>query len=96
MKSTRLWHAYNNAKITPSELQLWKLGYRIPTAREMPEVVTLMVEKVDPSAILGAKGAAECATVAVAPAIINAIANATGRRVHHLPARPDRVLALMK
>ena len=70
--------------------------YRIPTAREMPEVVTLMVEKVDPSASLGAKGAAECATVAVAPAIINAIADATGRRVHHLPARPDRVLALMK
>ena len=70
--------------------------YRIPTARETPEIVTLFVEKVDPSASLGAKGAAECATVAVAPAIINAIADATGRRVHHLPARPERVLALMK
>jgi CO/xanthine dehydrogenase Mo-binding subunit len=70
--------------------------YRIPNARETPEVVTMLVEKVDPSASLGAKGAAECATVAVAPAILNAIADATGRRVHHLPARPDRVLALMK
>jgi CO/xanthine dehydrogenase Mo-binding subunit len=67
--------------------------YRIPTARETPEIVTLFVEKVDPSASLGAKGAAECATVAVAPAIINAIADATGRRVRHLPARPERVLA---
>lgn len=70
--------------------------YRIPTARETPEIVTLFVEKVDPSASLGAKGAAECATVAVAPAIINAIGDATGRRIHHLPAKPDRVLALMK
>jgi len=69
--------------------------YRIPTMRETPEVVTLMVEKVDPSASLGAKGAAECATVAVAPAIVNAIADATGIRIHHLPATPPRLLALM-
>jgi CO/xanthine dehydrogenase Mo-binding subunit/aerobic-type carbon monoxide dehydrogenase small subunit (CoxS/CutS family) len=69
--------------------------YRIPNARETPEVVPLMVEMVDPSASLGAKGAAECATVAVAPAIVNAIADATGVRIHHLPATPDRLLALM-
>jgi CO/xanthine dehydrogenase Mo-binding subunit len=71
-------------------------NYRIPTAREMPEVVTLMVEMVDPSASLGAKGAAECATVAVAPAIVNAIADATGVRIHHLPATPARLVALMQ
>ena len=70
--------------------------YRIPTARETPEIVPLMVEMIDPSAGLGAKGAAECATVAVAPAIINAIANATGARIHHLPATPHRLLALME
>jgi CO/xanthine dehydrogenase Mo-binding subunit len=69
--------------------------YRIPTAREMPEMVTLMVEMVDPSAGLGAKGAAECATVAVAPAIANAIADATGVRIHNLPATPDRLRALI-
>jgi aldehyde oxidoreductase len=69
--------------------------YRIPTSRETPEVVTLMVEMVDPSASLGAKGAAECASVAVAPAIANAIANATGTRIHHLPATPPRLLALI-
>jgi CO/xanthine dehydrogenase Mo-binding subunit/aerobic-type carbon monoxide dehydrogenase small subunit (CoxS/CutS family) len=69
--------------------------YRIPTARETPEIVPLMVEMVDPSAGLGAKGAAECATVAVAPAIANAIADATGVRIHNLPATPRRLLALM-
>jgi CO/xanthine dehydrogenase Mo-binding subunit/aerobic-type carbon monoxide dehydrogenase small subunit (CoxS/CutS family) len=69
--------------------------YRIPTAREMPEIMTLLVELGDPSASLGAKGAAECATVAVAPAITNAIANATGVRIHRLPATPERLLELM-
>ena len=69
--------------------------YRIPTARDTPEVVPLMVELGDPSASLGAKGAAECATVAVAPAILNAIADATGTRVHDLPATPPRLLALI-
>ena len=69
--------------------------YRIPTTRETPEVVPLMVEMVDPSASLGAKGAAECAAVAVAPAIDNAIADATGPRIHHLPATPPRLLALI-
>jgi CO/xanthine dehydrogenase Mo-binding subunit len=34
--------------------------------------------------------------VAVAPAIINAIANATGVRIHDLPATPHRLLALME
>ena len=70
--------------------------YRIPNARETPEIVPLMVEMVDPSAGLGAKGAAECATVAVAPAIANAIADATGVRIHDLPATPPRLLALMQ
>jgi CO/xanthine dehydrogenase Mo-binding subunit len=69
--------------------------YRIPTAREVPEVVTLLIEKVDPSAGLGAKGAAECALVPVAPAIANAIADATGARVHDLPATPPRLLAVI-
>ncbi|MGZ8263838.1 MAG: hypothetical protein ACXW2I_06540, partial [Burkholderiales bacterium] len=67
-----------------------------PTARDMPEVVTLFVEMVDPSASLGAKGAAECATVAVAPAITNAIANAIGTRIYDLPATPARLKALAR
>ncbi|MEE8362646.1 MAG: molybdopterin cofactor-binding domain-containing protein [Dehalococcoidia bacterium] len=69
--------------------------YRIPTAREMPEVVTLLVELGDPSAGLGAKGVAECATVAVAPAIANGIADATGARARRLPATPERLKALL-
>ena len=67
--------------------------YRIPVTREVPEIVTLLVEIGDPSTGLGAKGAAESALVAVAPAITNAIADATGVRIHHLRATPSRLLA---
>ncbi|MDP6550406.1 MAG: molybdopterin-dependent oxidoreductase, partial [Dehalococcoidia bacterium] len=76
----------------PGETRGFK-EYRIPTAREVPEVVIHLVEMVDPSAGLGAKGAAECALVPVAPAIANAIADATGARIHDLPATPPRLLA---
>lgn len=69
--------------------------YRIPVARETPEIITLLVEGVDPSAGLGAKGVAECALVAVAPAVTNAIADATGVRIQRLPATPARLLALL-
>jgi len=70
-------------------------GYKILSAREMPEVVTLLIELGDPSSPLKAKGVAECATVAVAPAILNAINDATGARVRQLPASPERLLALL-
>jgi CO/xanthine dehydrogenase Mo-binding subunit len=70
--------------------------YRMPTTRDMPEVEMLLVETGDPSAGLGAKGVAECATVAVAPAIINAVADAAGARPYTLPATPTRMMEIIK
>ncbi len=69
--------------------------YHIPTARDTPEVIMVVVENEDPSASLGAKGVAECATVAVAPAIANAIADAIGVPVRDLPATPARIKDLL-
>ena len=39
----------------------------------------------------GAKSQGECAINPVAPAIANALANATGVRFPHLPFTPDRI-----
>jgi len=44
---------------------------------------------------LGSKGVAEIALTGVAPAIANAIYNAIGQRVRHLPLTPDRLLAVL-
>ena len=59
----------------------------------MPEVVSILVESGDPVGPYGAKGIGEHALVPTAPAILNAIRDAVGAGVRHLPATPDRVLA---
>ncbi len=66
--------------------------YRIFTAVDMPEMVTVFVPTVEPSGPFGAKSTAELPLDGVAPAIANAIANATGVRVKELPMTPERVL----
>ena len=67
--------------------------YLIPTSGDAPEITTILVEKPDPQGPFGARGLGEHALIPTAPAILNAIAHATGARVTRLPAAPDRLLA---
>ena len=67
--------------------------YRIPRVKDVPEVVTIMVEVPRPGGPHGAAAVAECALVPTAPAIVNAIADATGVRVRDLPVAKERLLA---
>ncbi len=70
----------------PGETRGFK-QYRIPRALDMPEMVTLLVGGDGEPPELEAKGVAECSNMVAAPAIANAIANATGERVRQLPVR---------
>ncbi len=67
--------------------------YLIPSAGDMPPVESILIE--DPSSIgpYGAKGIGEQAVIPTAPAILNAIHDAIGVRIHRLPATPDRIRA---
>ncbi len=66
--------------------------YAVPTVLDMPrELVNVNVEVPDPTGPLGAKGLGETPTLPTAPAILNAIADATGIRLTSLPATPERV-----
>jgi CO/xanthine dehydrogenase Mo-binding subunit len=65
--------------------------YRIPTAKDMPPMEIILVEKADPYGPFGAKGVGEITTNCTAPAIANAIARATGARLTQLPMTPERV-----
>jgi CO/xanthine dehydrogenase Mo-binding subunit len=67
--------------------------YYIPTCADMPEVAPLIVESPEPSGPFGAKGAGEPAHLPTAPTILNAIAEALGKRIYTLPASLERVHA---
>jgi xanthine dehydrogenase YagR molybdenum-binding subunit len=69
------------------------VDYHVPVHADAPPMDVLFVNK--PDNIIsptGAKGIGEIALVGVAPAIINAIYNATGKRVRDLPVTPDKLM----
>ncbi len=72
------------------------LEYKSPSAVESPEVVSYIVESVDPEGPFGAKEASEGSLAACIPAIANAIYDAVGIRLREAPFTPDRVLAAIK
>ncbi|MBY6004765.1 molybdopterin-dependent oxidoreductase [Salipiger bermudensis] len=67
--------------------------YLIPTIGDVPPIESLIIESGDAHGPYGAKGLGEHCLIPTAPAVLNAIAHATGARVHHLPATPDTVRA---
>jgi len=66
--------------------------YLIPTALDVPEIVARFIEAPFKPGPFGAKNIGEPGMVPTAPAILNAIFHATGRRINDLPAGLERVL----
>jgi CO/xanthine dehydrogenase Mo-binding subunit len=66
--------------------------YHIPTCADMPEVIPIIIESHEPTGPFGAKGVGEPALIPTAPAILNALAKAFGKRIYTLPANLERVL----
>ncbi|WP_210497094.1 molybdopterin-dependent oxidoreductase [Microvirga antarctica] len=66
-------------------------NYRIPAFADVPESEVHFADTYDAIGPLGAKSQGESAINPVAPAIANALANATGVRFAHLPLTPDRI-----
>jgi putative selenate reductase molybdopterin-binding subunit len=69
--------------------------YHIYRADEMPWLKCILVQTNEPSGPFGAKAIAEIPKDGVAPAVANAIFNATGRRIRAIPFTPQRVHAAM-
>jgi CO/xanthine dehydrogenase Mo-binding subunit len=70
--------------------------YLIPTIGDIPPIETILVEDPEPAGPYGAKGVGEPALIPTAPAILGAIRHATGARIDHVPATPDRVRAAIQ
>ncbi len=65
--------------------------YWIYRADEIPRIDTYLVQTMEKSGPFGAKAIAEIPKDGVAPAIRNAIADATGARIDAIPFTPERV-----
>jgi xanthine dehydrogenase molybdenum-binding subunit len=65
--------------------------YKLVTAPEIPEIDMHFIETNDPEGPYGAKGVGEAPAICMAPAIANAIYNATGVRIYELPLTPEKV-----
>ena len=70
--------------------------YHIYRADEMPELKAILVQTNEPTGPFGAKAIAEIPKDGVAPALANAIFDATGIRIRQIPLTPQRVHAALK
>ncbi len=69
-----------------------RLGpYHVYKADEMPELETIFVETDEPTGPFGAKSVAELAIDGIAPAVADAIHDATGVWLREVPFTPERV-----
>ncbi|HUQ66099.1 MAG TPA: xanthine dehydrogenase family protein molybdopterin-binding subunit [Flavitalea sp.] len=67
--------------------------YHVPVNADIPEMEVVFINKKDPyTNPMGSKGLGEIALVGMAPAITNAIFNATGKRIRELPVTPDKLI----
>jgi xanthine dehydrogenase YagR molybdenum-binding subunit len=69
------------------------VDYHVPVHADVPPMDIVFTDQ--PDYIIsptGAKGIGEIALVGVAPAILNAVYNATGKRVRDLPVTPDKLI----
>jgi CO/xanthine dehydrogenase Mo-binding subunit len=70
--------------------------YKIPGFHDVPPMLNELVAAVQQSGPFGAKGVGESGSFAVAPAVANAIDDAVGARLTHLPLTPEAVLRAIR
>ena len=75
----------------------WTLHeYLVPTAKDIPDIKTVVLQSKTGKGPFGAKGIGEPAITAAAPAVVNAIRDAIGVRIKHIPATPERIFFALK
>ncbi len=72
------------------------LDYRIPVCSDLPMIDTQILEIPNPNHPYGVRGVGETSIVPPLAAIANAMSNAAGVRMTHIPMSPPRVLAAIE
>ncbi len=68
--------------------------YLLPTALDVPPIVSELVEEPEPDAPYGVKGVGEPPTVVSTAAVVAALRDATERDLTRVPVRPDDIVGL--
>ncbi len=71
------------------------LDYRIPVCSDLPMIDTQILEIPNPNHPYGVRGVGETSIVPPLAAIANAVSNAVGVRMSHIPMSPPRILAAL-
>jgi CO/xanthine dehydrogenase Mo-binding subunit len=71
------------------------LDYRIPVCSDLPMIDTQILEIPNPNHPYGVRGVGETSIVPPLAAIANALSNAVGARMTHIPMSPPRILAAL-
>jgi xanthine dehydrogenase YagR molybdenum-binding subunit len=67
--------------------------YHVPVNADIPQIEAIFIDKPDPIINpIGTKGIGEISLIGLAPAVANAVYNATGKRVRELPITPDKLI----
>ncbi|MBF0475103.1 MAG: xanthine dehydrogenase family protein [Deltaproteobacteria bacterium] len=83
-------------RVTDGLIQTSDLAtYIIPTAMDVPDMLSIPVEINEPTGPFGLKGVGEVAMNGPLPAVANAVAAACGGRCYSFPLTSERVLQLM-
>jgi CO/xanthine dehydrogenase Mo-binding subunit len=72
------------------------LDYRLPTMVDVPEIIPVIIEKENARSPEDIRGVGEPTTIPTAAAVANAVYDAVGVRVNHLPLTPEKVYWAMK
>ena len=67
------------------------LDYKLPTILDTPKINAAFVETFDAAGTFGSKSLGECPTISPAPAVRNAVLDATGVAFHKIPLYPQVV-----
>ena len=71
------------------------LDYRIPVCSDLPMIDTQILEIPNPNHPYGVRGVGETSIVPPLAAIANAVSNAVGVRMTHIPMSPPRIMAAL-